>query len=118
MPQKFKFSAEETNAAGACATAEPMDIDWLELLQNDMRKNNAIRRLQAFVRGKHTRNIVTKKLTMGGVFRLLERINVSHENLVFKGVREYIGSDKKVVEAPAVDELIKKRRKDNIKVVK
>jgi inosine-uridine nucleoside N-ribohydrolase len=48
------------------------------------------------------------ELSYDEILRLLERINVSHENLVFKGVKEYVGSAKKVVEAPAVDELIKK----------
>ena len=48
------------------------------------------------------------ELSYDEILRLLERINVSHENFVFKGVKEYVGSAKKVVEAPAVDELIKK----------
>ena len=48
------------------------------------------------------------ELSYDEILRLLERINVSHENFVFKGVKEYVGSTKKVVEAPAVDELIKK----------
>ena len=48
------------------------------------------------------------ELSYDEILRLLERINVSHENFVFKGVKEYVGSAKKVIEAPAVDELIKK----------
>ena len=47
------------------------------------------------------------ELSYDEILRLLERINVSHENFVFKGVKEYVGSNKQVVEAPAVDELIK-----------
>ena len=48
------------------------------------------------------------ELSYDEILRLLERINVSHENFVFKGVKEYVGSAKKVVDAPAVDDLIKK----------
>ena len=46
------------------------------------------------------------ELSYDEILRLLERINVSHENFVFKGVKKYLGLSKKIVEAPAVDELI------------
>ncbi len=48
------------------------------------------------------------ELSYDEILRLLERINVAHEKFVFKGVKEYVGSAKNVIEAPAVDELIKK----------
>jgi inosine-uridine nucleoside N-ribohydrolase len=54
------------------------------------------------------------ELSYDEILRLLERINISHENFVFKGVKEYVGSAKKAVEAPAVDELIKKAHEGSV----
>ncbi|RWM26481.1 nucleoside hydrolase [Mesorhizobium sp.] len=44
------------------------------------------------------------------ICRVLERMEVRPEGLVFKGVTDYIGPQKMVREAPAVDDLIKRAR--------
>ena len=46
------------------------------------------------------------ELSYDEILRCLERINISHEGLVHKGVTEYIGSKKEFIDAPAVDDLI------------
>lgn len=40
------------------------------------------------------------------ILRLLKRLNVSPEGLVHKGVKGYVGPEKKPLDAPAVDDLI------------
>ncbi|TIQ25085.1 MAG: nucleoside hydrolase, partial [Mesorhizobium sp.] len=44
------------------------------------------------------------------IFRVLERMQVRPEGLVFKGVTDYVGPQKMVREAPAVDDLIQRAR--------
>ncbi|MER8403026.1 nucleoside hydrolase [Mesorhizobium sp. M1348] len=44
------------------------------------------------------------------IFRVLDRLQVRPEGLVFKGVSDYVGPQKAVREAPAVDDLIKRAR--------
>ena len=56
--QNFKFYTKETNSV------EPNNDDWLQHLRKDILKKTAIRKLQAFVRGKNARNIVTKNLAL------------------------------------------------------
>ena len=48
------------------------------------------------------------ELSYDEILRCLERINISPEGLVHKGVTEYIGAKKESIDAPAVDDLINK----------
>ncbi|BCP52251.1 hypothetical protein K32_08680 [Kaistia sp. 32K] len=50
------------------------------------------------------------ELSYDEILRLLERMDVSPEGLVYKGVTEYVGPQKLVREAPAVDDLIARAR--------
>jgi len=50
------------------------------------------------------------ELSYDEILRLLERINVSPDGLVYKGVNNYVGSSKKAQDAVAVDDLIARAR--------
>lgn len=53
------------------------------------------------------------ELSYDEILRLLERINVEPQGLVFKGVTEYVGPSKTARDAPAVDDLIQKAKKSS-----
>ncbi|WP_235891026.1 nucleoside hydrolase [Pararhizobium mangrovi] len=50
------------------------------------------------------------ELSYDEILRLLERLDRSPDDFVFKGVRAYVGKEKVVREAPAVDDLIERAR--------
>lgn len=50
------------------------------------------------------------ELSYDEILRLLERLEVSPEGIVFKGVTEYVGPTKVARDAPAVDDLIARAR--------
>jgi inosine-uridine nucleoside N-ribohydrolase len=50
------------------------------------------------------------ELSYDEILRLLERLEVSPERIVFKGVTEYVGPTKVARDAPAVDDLIARAR--------
>jgi inosine-uridine preferring nucleoside hydrolase len=49
-------------------------------------------------------------LSYDEIFRLLDRLEITSNGLVFKGVSEYVGPQKESREAPAVDDLISRAR--------
>ena len=53
------------------------------------------------------------QLSYDEILRLLERINVDPKDFVFKGVTEYVGSDKIAKDAPAVDDLINRAKQSS-----
>lgn len=50
------------------------------------------------------------ELSHAEILRLLERMKISPQGLVFKGVTEFVGAEKQPVEAEAVDDLIARAR--------
>ncbi|MGY8662928.1 nucleoside hydrolase [Bradyrhizobium sp. UFLA05-109] len=50
------------------------------------------------------------ELSYQEILRLLERLNVSPEGLVHRGVTDYVGAQKQAREAPAVDDMIARAR--------
>lgn len=49
-------------------------------------------------------------LSYDEILRLLSRMDVRHEGLVFRGVKSYVGPEKQPQDAPAVDDLIARAR--------
>ena len=54
------------------------------------------------------------ELSYGEILALLERLDVKSEGFVYRGVTDYVGFDKKPLEAPAVDDLIARARSASI----
>lgn len=50
------------------------------------------------------------ELSHDEILRLLERLGVSPDDFVFKGVEDYVGRDRTIRDAPAVDDLITRAR--------
>jgi len=46
------------------------------------------------------------ELSYDEILRLLKKINLMKDNFVFKGSKEYVGFNKKVVNSPAADNII------------
>lgn len=80
------------------------------LLSRDRFDVEAIYAAPFFIEGRSSGPADGMEKSYEEILRLLERLNIPAKGLVHKGVRHYVGPEKRAREAPAVDDLIARAR--------